>query len=100
MVMFSDLILQLRTKYIQYNNIGKSYIVTRKLSDDFSLNVNVKRANLSVKYNNFCRKYFMAPLKVKLDVLNICLKSSVLFGCEFWGNSKLERLECSYCKAI
>ena len=43
---------------------------------------------------------FMAPSKVKLDVLNVCLKSSVLFGCEVWANSKLDKLECCYRKAI
>ena len=83
-----------------YKYLGYYISDSGKLSDDFSLNVNVKRANLSIKYNNFCRKNFMAPLKVKFDVLNICLKSSVLFGCEIWANSKLESLECSYRKAI
>ena len=70
------------------------------LGDDFGLNVNSKRANLTIKYLNFCRTNFMAPLIVKLDVLNACLKSSVLFGCEIWANSKIETLECCYRKAI
>ena len=83
-----------------YKYLGYYISDTGKLSDDFGLNVNTKRANLSIKYNNFCRKNFMAPLSVKLDVLNICLKSSVLFGCEIWANSKLDRLESSYRKAI
>ena len=42
----------------------------------------------------------MAPLKVKFDVLNVCLKSSVLFGCEIWASSKLEKIEGCYRKAI
>ena len=42
----------------------------------------------------------MAPISIKLDVLNACLKSTILFDCEIWGNSKLEKLECWYRKAI
>lgn len=83
-----------------YKYLGYYISDTGKLCDDFGLNVNSKRANLTIKYLNFCRSNFMAPLKVKLDVLNVCLKSSVLFGCEVWANSKLDKLECCYRKAI
>ena len=83
-----------------YKYLGYYISDTGKLMDDFGLNVTSKRANLTIKYNNFCRKNFMAPLSVKLDVLNVCLKSSVLFGCEVWANSKLDKLESCYRKAI
>ena len=56
-----------------YKNLGYYNIDSGKLSDDFDLNVKNKRANLTIKYLNFCRTNFMAPLKVKFDVLNVCL---------------------------
>ena len=84
----------------KYKYLGYYISDSGNLSDDFELNVKDKRANLTIKYLNFCRTNFMAPLKVKLDVLNVCLKSSVLFGCEIWANSKLEKIECCYRKAI
>ena len=83
-----------------YKYLGYYISDTGILCDDFGLNVNTKRANLTIKYLNFCRSNFMAPLNVKLDVLNVCLKSSVLFGCEIWANSKLDKLESCYRKAI
>ena len=84
----------------KYKYLGYYISDSGKLNDDFELNVKDKRANLTIKYLNFCRTNFMAPLKVKFDVLNVCLKSSVLFGCEIWANSKLEKIEGCYRKAI
>ena len=48
------------------------------ITDSGSLNKDVeqyvinKRSNISIKYNNFCRKHFTAPLDIKLTVLNAC----------------------------
>lgn len=42
----------------------------------------------------------MAPISIKFDVLNACLKSSILFGCEIWGSSRLESLDACHRKAI
>ena len=83
-----------------YTYLG--YTITRsgKLKDDFDNNINEKRSNLTIKFLNFCRSNFMAPLNIKLEVLNLCLKSTLLFGCEIWGNVKLDRLETCYRKAI
>ena len=45
---------------------------------------------------NFCRKSFLAPLFVKLRVLNACVTSSLLYGIEVWGLSKVPKLESLY----
>ena len=83
-----------------YTYLGYTITSSGKLKDDFDNNINEKRSNLTIKFLNFCRSNFMAPLNTKLEVLNLCLKSTLLFGCEIWGNVKLDRLETCYRKAI
>ena len=57
------------------------------------LNMENKRANVTIKFTNFCAKNFLAPIKVKLDVLDSCVLSSLWYGCETWGESSLEELD-------
>ena len=39
--------------------------------------VESKRANVTIKYNNFLRKNFLAPLSVKLKVLDVCVSTNL-----------------------
>ena len=43
-----------------------------------------KRSNVLVKFTNFCSKNFLAPLSVKLTVLDTCVSSSLLYASETW----------------
>ena len=45
----------------------------------------MKRTNVSVKYLNYCAKSRNAPLSAKLDVLEVCASSSIIYACETWG---------------
>ena len=47
----------------------------------------LKRSDISIKYGNFCRKHFLAPLQVKLHVLNMGVAASITYACETWGVS-------------
>ena len=49
-----------------------------------------------IKYSNFCRKNFLAPLDIKLRVLDTCVSSSLIYGCETWGNSNFSNVETLY----
>jgi hypothetical protein len=49
--------------------------------------VDKKRANVSVKYTNFCKVNRNAPLHAKLDVLDMCVSSALTYGCETWGSN-------------
>ena len=60
-----------------------------KLKDDFE-------NNITIKFLNFCRSNYMAPVSFQSDVLNACLKSTIVFGYEIWGNSHLDKLEGCY----
>ena len=56
--------------------------------------VNQKRNNVSFKFTNFCKVNRNAPLSVKLDVLDICVASSVSYASETWGNYSKEADSC------
>ena len=60
------------------------------------MNIEDKRSNVTIKFGNFCRKNFLAPLDVKLTVLNTCVTASVTYGCEVWGEAKIPKLEALY----
>ena len=69
---------------------------TGSISNDIKHFIDSKRANITIKYNNFLRKNFLAPLSIKLQVLDTCLASSLLYGCETWGKSSVNSLEIAY----
>ena len=55
------------------------------LKEDVKRYVEKKSANVTVKFTNFCRTNNNAPLHVKFDVLDKCVTSSLLYGCETWA---------------
>ena len=63
------------------------------ISDSGSIDIDIKhfletkRSNVSIKFLNFCSKNRNAPLSVKLDVLDTCVTTSCIYGCETWGRS-------------
>ena len=55
-----------------------------------------KRNNVSIKYGSFCKKNFLAPLDIKLSVLNTCAKASLIYSCETWGGLCFKSAETAY----
>ena len=45
-----------------------------------------KRSDITMKYTNFCAQNYLAPFKIKLAVLHSCVKSSLSYSCETWGD--------------
>ena len=66
------------------------------ISSDIQEYIDGKRPNVTIKYNNFIRKNVMAPLPIKLKVLDVCVSSSLMYGCESWGISKIPSAEVTY----
>ena len=58
--------------------------------------IDSKRGNVTIKFNNFCRKNYLAPLDIKLKVLNTCVTSALSYGCESWGNNIVPCIESVY----
>ena len=69
---------------------------TGNLKHDVDLYVEEKRSNVTIKYGNFCRKQFLAPLDIKLRVLDTCTSASIVYGCETWGCGKFNKIETLY----
>ena len=76
--------------------LGMKISDTGSIKEDTEMNIESKRANVLIKFGNFCRKNFLAPLDVKLTVLNTCVAASVTYGCEVWGEAKVSKLEALY----
>ena len=85
---------------LKYKSVVK--YLGMKISDsgnivaDVIMNIEDKRPNVTIKFGNFCRKNFLAPLDIKLTVLNACVSASITYGCEVWGESKIPKLETMY----
>ena len=54
------------------------------LKQDVTKFIREKRSNVLIKFTNFCSKNFLAPLGIKLDVLDSCVASSLLYASETW----------------
>ena len=76
--------------------LGMKISDSGNLMGDIALNLEDKRPNVTIKFSNFCRKNFLAPLDTKLTVLNTCVSASLTYGCEVWGDSKVPKLEAMY----
>ena len=83
--------LRLKNGYLKYK-ATQSYlgvIITDKgnLKHDVSSYIKGKRSNVLFKFVNFCSKNFMAPFYVKLQVLDTCVASSLIYACETWADN-------------
>ena len=67
---------------------------------DVNLFIEEKQSNVIVKYPNFCRRKFLAPLDTKLNVLNCCVSSSLTYACETWGDSNFSNIEVLYRRGL
>ena len=93
-----DLHLELGTiEYkASYLYLGVVVSDTGCISHDIEKFVEKKRGNVAIKYNNFLRKNFLAPLPVKLQVLDVCVSTTLTYGCETWGTASVNSIEVAY----
>ena len=87
--------LTMNNGFIKYKNILKYLGIlisdTGNIKKDTDLFVMEKRRDIYIKFTNFCARNYLAPLKVKLDVLKACVTSTLLYGCECWGRNNTKR---------
>ena len=69
---------------------------TGSISHDVEEFVNGKRPQVTIKYNNFVRKNYLAPLNIKLRVLDACVSSTLVYASETWGMSNVSSVEVPY----
>ena len=80
----------------EYVYLGAVISDTGSIKYDIDRYVNNKRPNVTIKYNNFLRMNFLAPLLIKLKVLDVCVTSSLTYGCETWGTASMNAIEVAY----
>ena len=88
---FGTLVYKPRSIYLGVV-VSDTGIITNDI-DDY---INEKRSNITIKYNNFLHKNYLAPLDVKLMVLDACVSSTLVYACETWGLSKVNQVEVAY----
>ena len=69
---------------------------TGSLTNDIEKFVNGKRPNVTIKFNNFVRKNHLAPVNIKLNDLDACVTSALIYACETWGTANVKPLEVAY----
>ena len=67
-----------------------------RIDNDVEVFLEEKRCNVTIKYGNFCRKNFLAPLDTKLHMLNTCVSAALIYVCETWGMRHIKKLEVLY----
>ena len=80
----------------QISYLGVIFSDIGRIMNDIRLFITDKRSNITVKYSNFCSRNYLAPLKIKLSVLESCVMSSLTYSCETWGNCIPSDLETIY----
>ena len=81
--------IDLNNGTLKYKNqityLGVIFSDTSRINNDIKLFIRENRFNITIKFSNFCAKNYLAPLKIKLEVLNSCIASSLCYSCESWG---------------
>ena len=82
--------IDLNNGTLKYKNqityLGVIFSDTSRINNDIKLFIRENRNNITIKFSNFCAKNYLAPLKIKLEVLNSCIASSLCYSCEPWVN--------------
>ena len=96
--------IQLNSGVLSYvsSYVYLGYIITDtgSLQTDINKHVVSKRSNSTIKFINFCRVNSTAPIWIKFRVLDACVNSVYLYGCEVWGDSNYSKLDTLHRKAI
>ena len=85
--------IEYKAKYVY---LGVVVTDTGSISHDIDQYVESKRANVTIKFSNFLRRNFLALLPVKLKVLDVCVSTTLTYGCETWGTASVNSIEVAY----
>ena len=90
--------LNLRTLDYKLSAVYLDAIITDtgSISHDIQKYIEDKRADITIKHDNFIHKNFMAPLSVKLSVLDVCVVAPIIYGSETWAVSQINSAEVIY----
>ena len=96
--------LKLKSGWLNYNSVqkylGAIFTDSGSVSKDVDSFLKQKTKEVNVKLASFLIKNELAPLSVKLRIVDACINSSLLYGCESWGSCPLQSVEILQRKAI
>ena len=96
--------LKIESGWLKYGSVqkylGAIFTDSGSLSSDIHQFVEKKSKEVNVKLARFLVKNELAPLSVKLKVVDACINSSLLYSCESWGSCPLGRMEVLQRKAL
>lgn len=94
---YNKMPLQLDAGQIEYQPIyvylGSPISDSGSMPHDLKEHIKLRRPNVLVKLSRFLKNNIMCPVAVKLKVLQSCVNSSLLYGCESWAGTNLANLE-------
>ena len=80
--------------------LGSIFSDNGALHHDVNLHADDKAKSVYIKLANFIRNNPSAPVTIKRKVLMSCMNAALLYSCETWGGSSLNKIEILYRKAI
>lgn len=66
---------------------------TRSMAYDIKRYVDLKHANVTIKFNYILRKNLLAQLSIKLNVLGTCVNLPLTYDCKTWGIAAVNLLD-------
>ena len=89
--------IDLNNGTLKYKNqityLGVIFSDTLRINNDIKLFIRDNRNNITMKFSNFSAKNYLAPLKIKLEVLHSCIAPSLCHSCEPWVNGYRMKLK-------
>ena len=76
--------------------LGATISDTGSLKLDVMKHIKAKRANVTIKFNNFIMKNHLSPISIKVKVLNTCARAALSYGYETWANHIEPGIEILY----
>ena len=96
--------LKIESGWLEYKTshkyLGAIFNDLGNLREDVTTFLDKKHKDVNVKLANFMNKNQLAPIMMKLKVVNACVNSSLTYGCETWGNCPLNKIETLQRKAL
>ena len=80
--------------------LGAIFTDNGSVKFDMDIFVKNKTKEVNVKLARYLTKNEIAPLPIKLKIVNACINSALLYSCESWGGSPLQSIEVLQRKAL
>ena len=96
--------IKMKSGWLEYKKsqkyLGVIFTDTGVLKNDINNFLDKKNKDVNVKLASFITNNELAPVMIKLKVVNACINSALTYGCETWGSTPLNQIEFLQRKAL